>query len=414
MNPQNQGKTFETDIYNRLVARKYETVQRERELVTKYGIKAYAIDILVSHRGLHAAIQVKYEKQSKLEAVQRLDHAADYIHKEIVKTTGHDNDELLTFMITKNAHTQKMRDSYENIYFIHQSDPQQNYVDVVMATIDGEFADLMKPEIITPVNSNIDVRDMTIADLKEAFCTGIIVRYKHQRDVDNSRLPAIQKWFLSTWQSDGEGAFLFPDVYLHHRNGTWEMIDGQHRLQALKGIHKNDIADKTGLEKWKIPIRVIRNRSDAELIAIFRNINSCKPICDIYIDPAQLATATVVAFKTVADEFSEFTVDSINPRFPHINCATARERLKGSVLIQDLLTSGKIKSVESVGTLIIELNKKMKLEITAADDKNKVVQGWGGTSNDVAKDIKKIDAKGGKCYLAFVKSNNWLELLRNM
>lgn len=155
-----------------------------------------------------------------------------------------------------------------------------------------------------------------------------------QRDLNHDRVKKIVQ-YQTQRHKDGHGLFFVGDIVVWEANGTYFVLDGQHRLEAMKRL----VALDPGFE---VSIDLIRSPPGLTIESAFELINSNDPVPD-YIRNVSGQTRRRPVLDRLGmlmnRHFGAFTSSSVRPHVPNINVTQLLERLNESAII-DSFDSG--------------------------------------------------------------------------
>jgi hypothetical protein len=117
---------------------------------------------------------------------------------------------------------------------------------------------------------------------------------------------------------------------LSFNNKTWsfDVIDGIHRYTALKMLEKEHMSNETiNNYSWLYNTHIIANirfnSSDGELVDVFKTLNKCMPVPELYISDVEQGKDKIKTIQDIVNEWqtkykSHFSANK-NPNRPNIN-----------------------------------------------------------------------------------------------
>ena len=185
---------------------------------------------------------------------------------------------------------------------------------------------------IKPEEATHPVLGQLVADMgyKKIYCASIkqlgdVVIWEQQRILRKERAEAIAR--EKTRQS-------FPVklpgiITLYQKDGQYKLLDGQHRLAALKILADTGIISK---DTNFCLVEVFALEKESEARALFLEINSAMPVKLIDMPEGVGARPDIKgiidgAMDSMLSTYPSFFKSSLNPKLPHINIDNLRDDL---------------------------------------------------------------------------------------
>jgi hypothetical protein len=202
-------------------------------------------------------------------------------------------------------------------------------------------------EILHKYSPNDIIVKMTVKTLMNL----LVVRWKHNRPADTTRCEEMKDYYMKT------NSIINMPFHLHynHRFDEYECIDGFHRYTSLNMVENKELVnDKT------IISYIYYNKTDGELVDIFKDINKSVSVPKLYTEEEYDQTDKRI-IENVLNEWkskyeSHFSA-SKNPNSPQINRETFAE------LLTHVFTTYKIRSDKKLMELIVETNEWIKSHV---------------------------------------------------
>ena len=163
-----------------------------------------------------------------------------------------------------------------------------------------------------------------------------------QRLIDNERVSQIIQYQKTHYLKQGT-LFFISDIVIAELNSSFYVIDGLHRVEAIKSLY-------TLMPEYKICLNLISCRSKAEMIDMFICINKSEPVPEHVINNANNTPKIAILEefrKLFRQQFRSFISDAQSPHRPnvnehnlmhHLNKSGIEQRLsKGSLIFKYML-----------------------------------------------------------------------------
>jgi len=174
------------------------------------------------------------------------------------------------------------------------------------------------------------------------------------------------------------------------RDGTWLLIDGQHRFKAMERLYLQDHVDLT------VMCCDVKVSEETDAMTWFDQVNKALPVERVLRQRSLQVPNRVV--EELARRFKDIFKDSDHPRRPHLNKQILAQRLTG-------LEAVKNESSDVIVAHLLAYNDKLKAYVAT--------QAWedvflypGDTPDTVEKAVAAAEKKG--CFLGLFKDLEFL------
>lgn len=154
-----------------------------------------------------------------------------------------------------------------------------------------------------------------------------------QRDLEHERVKSIVTYQTRRHEA-GHGLFFVGDIVVWEANNTYLVLDGQHRLEAMKRL----VALDPGFE---VSIDILRAPPGMTIESAFELINSGVPVPDYIKTASGKARRRPVLDRLgilLSRHFGAFVSASARPHVPNINVTQFLERVNESAIIDGFET----------------------------------------------------------------------------
>jgi len=182
-------------------------------------------------------------------------------------------------------------------------------------------------------------------------------QFAFQRPVDNNHVSKITKYIQNNIYKPIY--HLQPITAVLNEHNKYEILDGNHRTHAILNLPDDEKLLNNTVEIYQSCIIL----TEDEKIELFRNINSCKPIAEIYISESyctDLLHYLIKKFKKIYGEYCIVEEDTDNKLHEYVSISKLQE-FCSETNIKQLLALKKIKGLDKneIYEQLKLLNKKM-------------------------------------------------------
>lgn len=231
---------------------------------------------------------------------------------------------------------------------------------------------------------------------------GAILDYKipkSQRSIDINHLDKIVKDQIEEYNRYKSYSILQTISVVNVNNECIYVIDGQHRLQAFKELHKLGYDVRNVI----VPVVCYRVIDETEMLKYFNMINSNMPIhpLELHEDFADYGRILIDAMSKTFGVYLKD--DNKGSLCPHINMNKFKDNLGGRKLCDKLENHGK--TIEGFWQKIIDFNEYVKSNVKASHQLCQVMR----------KRIQSCESKSQRCkasqvcYLGIWRKFEWLD-----
>ena len=137
--------------------------------------------------------------------------------------------------------------------------------------------------IINPEDVNHYICSKTIKNINDMQQKGVVKLYDKQRPLNMLRVQEIIQFQIMQIRDFGKPKLRGTIVFAKsdETNKNWVIIDGQHRLYALKSLVKDNIIESS----LNVLIEFVKVNTDRELMNEFKEINMAVPVAINYLTP---------------------------------------------------------------------------------------------------------------------------------
>lgn len=256
------------------------------------------------------------------------------------------------------------------------------------------------------------IQHWTIHMIAELFKNDKIRPMKPQRPVNQLRVGDIAGYITSNY--DKPTFIIGMAVVSKAADGTYSIIDGQHRLFAINSLNadENNVVSK---HCFTLPVDVRHELSPDDEQKIFRTINLAIPLGAL-LDVEKLKMFTMLE-NWLASEFKERFSSSPKPIIPNMNLFQLMEKIKSDDVISELYDSGLIDCVDDIIKLVRELNDCLGERFNDESGGYLLYQKHADTAGKkhntqyFAELLIKIETKGKPCYLGLIPKYRWISFI---
>ena len=258
---------------------------------------------------------------------------------------------------------------------------------------ESDYESIIDEESTIDLLNNNKIKKINLNELKLFICNNLsefcnnIEEYKHNNILNIEHINNLKKTLKK------EKIILTSDftVILSKETNKIFLLDGHHRLQALKSLYMNDEIQNLN---YIVRLYEMKNDEDPRIIELFEKINNTKPF-KTNIEISRSSSNIFIKLKKTYPKVFKNT--GIRSNFPYINEYKFTEKLKSILIRMDRIDD------ENILKEIYRINRLMGQDI-----EEKLINN-NRTLRTRTKDIEKLEKIN--CYLGIDKKLNWLNNL---
>jgi hypothetical protein len=188
---------------------------------------------------------------------------------------------------------------------------------------------------------------LSIREVQDLIVTDRLKTPQYQRRIDEERFPHIIEYFKENFKNPNHTCI--SDIVLNYQGGVYYIVDGQHRIFALRTI-VGELREQMSSYKLKCRVYSISENKEVQL---FRDLNKSVPCPSIHLQEGKTKSITASLQLHLEEKYKKYISYHGNPRVPKFNINTLIDKLtdqksKNMDYISLWYSEGKIKNLNSL------------------------------------------------------------------